>query len=326
MAELNPHQQTARVFAFACYIVAGFVLVGGFPFVLAAALMDLSQMQVRGVITPTNARMAFMMASIFVIIALMFALSGWRIQSLFGQERRQEKLFAKSAVGCFRLTGLGCGLWLLPSMVIGLITGVLPFTGEPVGIKEVLVGASGPILVNILLLSVAWFISATFVRLKGERAYDDYLKRIKPRLPDLTDPDVRAYVQEQTLEVLPKLGPTLKSNLLDYLGKSRLLIGPNRVALRDADFRGVDLRSINLPNADLRGINLESARLQGAILFEACLHNARLNNADLSRAVLQGADLRQADLTGAVLEGTNLRGANTLEAIVTPEQLGRARL
>jgi Pentapeptide repeats (8 copies) len=326
MAELNPHQQMARVFALACYIVAGLVLVAGFFFTLAAATMDLSQSPVRGAVTATNARMALMMASVFAIIALMIVLLGWRVRSLFGQERRQEKLLAKSAVGCLRLTSLGCGLWLVPSTATGLLTGVLIFTGEPVGIKEVLVGVSGPILLIILMLSSARFISVNFVRLKGERAYDDYLKRIRTRLPDLAHPAARAYVQEQTLEVLPKLGPTLKSDLLDYLSKSRLLTGPNRIALRDADFSGVDLRSINLPHADLRGINLERAKLQGAILFEASLHKARLNRADLSRAVLQGADLRQADLTDAVLDGTNLRDANLLEAIVTPTQLGQARL
>jgi hypothetical protein len=300
--------------------------------------------------------MAVMVASMFVIIALMIALSGWRVQSLFGGPRRQEKLFAKSAVGCLRLAGVGCGLWLVPSTGTALMLGVMLATGEPVGIKEVFVGVSGPVLLIILMLSAAWFISepvgikevfvgvsgpvlliilmlsaawfisATFVSPKGERAYDDYLKRVRSRLPDLAEPSERAYVQEQTLEVLAQLDTTLKSALLDYLSRSRLLTGPNRITLRGADFRGVDLRSLDLPDADLSGINFEQANLQGARLFQADLRGARLNRADLSRANLQRADLRHADLTDAVLAGTKLYGANIDEALVTPAQLNRARL
>lgn len=324
MAEANPQQQTARVAAFACYFVAGLVLVVGVLSTLAAATMDVSKLPVEG--TVTNLRMAVMVASMFIIIALMFVLSGWRVQSLFGQERRQEKLFAKSAVGCLRLASLGCGLWLLPSTATALLVGIWLATGQPLSLQEVFVAASGHVLIIIGMLSVAWFISKTFINLKGERAFDDYLKRIKPRVPAIADPEARAYVQEQTLEVLARLDATLKSTLLDYLSKSRLLTGPNRITLHGADFRGVDLRSLDLPDADLSGINLEQANLQGTRLFQADLREARLKSADLSRANLQGADLRQADLTDAVLAGAKLRGANLLEATVTPKQLDQARL
>lgn len=323
MAELNPHQQTARVIAFAFYIVVGLTLIAGFVMTLAAATMDVSQLPVEG--TVTNLRMALIMASMFSIFALMFFLVGWRIQRLFGQPRRQERPLARSAVGCLRITSLGCGLWLVPSTSTALIKGIMLATGEPVGLKEILVGASGSVLAIILMMSIAWFISTNFVKLKGGGAYNDYLKRIEPLLPDLADPTTRAYVQEQTLEVLTKLNLTLKSDLLDYLSRSRLLTGPHRITLQGTDFSGVDLRSLDLPDADLSGVNLEQARLQGARLFRADLRRARLNRADLSRANLQGADLRQADLTDAVLAGTYLSEANLLEAIVTPVQLAQGR-
>jgi hypothetical protein len=324
MAEVNPHQQMARVIAFACYLVAGLVLVAGVLFTLAAATMDVSNLPVEG--TVTNLRMAVMIASMFIIIALMIALSGWRVQSLYGQQRRQEKLFAKSAVGCLRLASLGCGLWLLPSTITALTAGIWLATGQPLSPQDVFVAASGHILIIIGMLSVAWFISKTFVNLKGERAFDDYLKRIRPRLPALADPETRAYVQEQTSEVVAKLDETLKSALLDYLSRSHLLTGPNRITLHGADFRGVDLCSLDLPDADLSGINLEQAKLQGARLYKANLRRARLNGANLSRANLQSADLGQADLTDAMLAGAMLGGANLLEALVTPAQLNQANL
>src|SRR5215213_2743478 len=160
MAELNPHRRVARIFAFSCYILAGLVLVSSVFFTLAAATVDISPMP--SLKDVTNARLAIMVASMFVIIALMIALLGWRIQRLFGQRHRKEKLVAKSTVGCLRLGSLGCGLWALPSTLTALTTGVMLATGEPVGITDIFVGLSGFILAIILMQSVAWFVSTNF--------------------------------------------------------------------------------------------------------------------------------------------------------------------
>ncbi|MGA9993899.1 MAG: pentapeptide repeat-containing protein [Pyrinomonadaceae bacterium] len=326
MTELNPHQRIARIFAFSCYILAGLVLVASVFFTLAAATMDISQLPVKGI---TNLRMAIMVASMFIIIALMITLFGWRVQSLFGEQRRKEKLAAKSAVGCLRLGSLGCGLWMLPSTLTALMTGTLLATGEPVSPTDIFVGVSGFILAIILMLSVAWFISANFVTLRPnerKRAYEGYLELVNSRLPRLADPETRAYVQEQTMDVITKLDTTLKSTLLNYLSESGLLTGDRRISLRNADFRRVDLHSISLPHADLREINFQQANLQGAILFAANLYKAKLRNADLRLANLQEANLQQADLTGAVLERTNLIGAILDKRALTPSQRAQARL
>ncbi|MCA1565916.1 MAG: pentapeptide repeat-containing protein [Acidobacteria bacterium] len=326
MAEQNPHRRIGRTIAFSCYILAGLVLLSGVFFTLAAATIDISQLPLKDI---TNQRLAIMNASIFMIITLMIVLFGWRVQSLYGQRHREQKLVAKSAVGCLRLGSLGCGLWALPSTLTALATGTLLVNGAPTGVVDMFVGLSGFILAIILMLSVAWFISANFTSLKPEecrRAYQEYLELVEPSLPRLADPETRAYVQEQTLVVLTKLDTTLKSTLMEYLNRSGLLTGETRILLRNADFRHVDLRSLSLPRADLREVNLEDAKLQGAILFEANLYKAKLKKADLRRANLQGANLQQADLTGAMLEGTNLRGANTHGMTVTPGQLKQARM
>ncbi|MFL6284965.1 MAG: pentapeptide repeat-containing protein [Pyrinomonadaceae bacterium] len=281
MAEPNPHRQGARVLAFTCYIIAGFVLVVGAFFTLGAALTELPQ-PAHGHIT--NERMVVMTASMFTVIALLIALFGWRVQSLFGQPKRQEKLVAKSAVGCLRLSSLGCGLWTAPSTLTVLITGRLPF-GEPAGLKEICVALSGFALIIALMLAVAWFISTNVVRpnpAEARRAFQSYLNLVQPRLPAMADPETRAYVQEQTMDVLTKLDTTFKSILLDFLSKSELLSGPTRVVLQDADFRGVDLRSADLPRADLSGINLEQSQLQGAGLFEANLSRGCLKSCQLT--------------------------------------------
>lgn len=326
MADPNPHRGKARAVAYACYILAGIVLVFGTALTLMALTVEISGPRLEGV---TNGRMAIMLASTFGIIALLIALFGWRVRDLFGQDRRQEKLGAKSAVGCLRLGSLGCGLWALPSAFAVLITGKWLPTGDPAGWRDVFIGSSGHLLAIALMLSAAWFVSVNFVRAnlaEARRAYREYLERVQPRLSGLTELATRAYVQEQTADVLTKLDATHKALLLEYLSHEGLLTGATRLALQGADFRGVDLHAINLPHADLRGVNLEHAKLQGAMLFEADLSRAKLNRADLSRANLQGANLRHADLTGAQLDGANLRGADLTAAVVSPSQLGRARL
>jgi len=326
MTELNPHRQSARIVAFVCYILAGFVLVAGVLFTLASATADMSQLGLEGV---SNMKMAYLTASMFLIIALMIVLLGWRIQLLFGQHRRPDKLLAKSSVGCLRLGSLGCGLWTLLSASITLLTGKRLVTGEQATFTDIFVGASGSILLIIILLAVAWFISANYTQLKSEdrkRAFEAYREDINPHLFRLAQPDTRAYVQERTMEILTKLDAPLKSVLLRFLSDSRLLTGYERIALSDADCRYIDLRSVSLPRADLHAINLEQSTLQGATLFEVDLRKANLKNTDLSYANLEGANLRQADLTEALLGNANLSGADLTEANVTLRQLEQAHL
>lgn len=85
--------------------------------------------------------------------------------------------------------------------------------------------------------------------------------------------------------------------------------------LGGTNWRGRDLRKMNLRNVDLGGANLETANLSGvdlsgARLGGANLAKANLRGANLSKADLRGANLGDANLTGANLSGTLLDGAN----------------
>ncbi len=324
----NPHRRIARGIAFGCYVIAGFVLIASIPFMLAAGMMDLTQgpMPMENV---TNTRMVIMIASSFTIITLMIVLFGWRIQRLFGQHRRQEKLAAKSAVGCLRLGSIGCGLWALPSTFGVLITGRLLATGEPAGLQDIFIGTSMFIIAIILMTSTAWFISTNFASLNSDERkhiFQEYLNLVQARLPAIADPEMRAYIQEQTIAVLPKLDTTLKGALLEALSKSKLLTGITRIDLSRVDLRRIDLTTSSLPHADLREVNLEEAQLRGAMLFRVNLSKANLRKTDLSRARLQAANLRQADLTDAVLKEAKLRSANLAETILTRADLSDANL
>jgi uncharacterized protein YjbI with pentapeptide repeats len=327
MIETNPHRRLARVFAFICYAVAALVLCVSIFFILAAANMDLTQ--ARGLEGVTNARMTIMISSGFGIVVLMIILLGWRVQKVFGQHRRQEKPTARATVGCLRLGSLGCALWNLPVTFGVLISGKILTTGEPAGIQDIFVGISGSVVVIILTLSVAWFISANFVRLNAEeqrRVYHSYVNLVQTESSKMADPETRARVQDQTMYVLTKLDTPLKSSLLQNLSKSNLLTGNTRIVLRNVDFRRVDLCSSNLPEADLGEINLEGARLEGAMLFKVNLYKAKLKKSNLSRVRLQEANLQQADLTEAVLNEAKLRGANLSKTILRNANLSNANL
>ena len=327
MIEVNPQRRVARIFAFLCYVFAGFLACVSVFFILAAAQTDLTV--VRGLEGVTNGRMTAMVGSVFWIPIFVIVLLGWRTQKVFGQNRRTEKPVARAAVGCLRLGSLGCGLWALPTAFGIIFTGKILSTGEPAGVQDMFVGASGFIVAITLMLSISWFVSANFVRLnerERKRAYQSYVNVVQTHLPRVADPEIRAHLQDQTFDVLPKLDQTLKGTLLEDLSKANLLTGSTRIVLRNADFRGADLCLSDLPEADLREINLEEARLEGALLSKVNLYKARLKKCNLSRARLQEANLQQADLTEAVLNDAKLRAANLNRTILEKANLSQANL
>jgi len=82
--------------------------------------------------------------------------------------------------------------------------------------------------------------------------------------------------------------------------------------LTQGDFKGSDLKDVDLRYAILIGANLSNANLNGAILHHANLSGANLDGVDLRNrnltgANLSGVDLRNKDLSGVNLSGVDLR-------------------
>ena len=327
MIEVNAYRRLARTFAFICFVVAGLVFCLAVSCTLLAAFQDMSRIQAEGM---TNARFAILIGNLFGVGVVMIALLGWRVQRVFGQHRRTEKPGARAAVGCLRLSSLGCMLWIIPPGLLSIIfTGQHLTIAKPISVGEFFVGVALLIIVNTLILSVAWFIKVNYVDLNEQErkhVYQTYLNDVKRVLHQIANPEIRAFVQQQTFYVLPKLDQTLKGTLLKDLRKLNLLNGSTRIVLRNADFRGVDLCSSDLPEADLREINLEKTRLEGALLSKVNLYKARLKKCNLNRARLQEANLQQADLTEAVLTEAKLRAANLHRAILQKANLTGANL
>jgi len=327
MIEINPYRRLARTIAFICYVAAGAVFCLGVFLSLAAATQDMSY--ISEIERMTNAQFATMIGTLFAALVVIINLVGWRVQRVFGQHRRTEKPIASAAVECLRLASLGCLFWLIPGALGVIFTGHVLSNGRSVTIPGLIVAVSIISLAIILMLSVAWFISANVLRpndRERDHAYQAYLSDVQEKLPRVADPQTRAFLQEQTLYVLPKLNQPLKSTLLKDLSKSNLLTGGTRIVLCNADFRGADLRLSDLPEADLREINLEEARLEGALLFRVNLYKAKMRKCNLNRARLQEANLQEADLTDAVLIEAKLRAANLYGTILQNANLSGANL
>jgi uncharacterized protein YjbI with pentapeptide repeats len=155
-----------------------------------------------------------------------------------------------------------------------------------------------------------------------QRAQDEalqaYLDQMSTLLleKDLRDSEagseVRTLALARTHTVLESLGPSRKSELMQFLLEADLVEGLDGrdpiIELGTADLKGANLTGAVMPFAYLSGANLRGADLGGIILSDANLSDADLRDVNLTRPD-QKAFLRRAHLLGADLSGANLRGA-----------------
>jgi uncharacterized protein YjbI with pentapeptide repeats len=104
------------------------------------------------------------------------------------------------------------------------------------------------------------------------------------------------------------------------------IIDLNGADLSNVILRGADLSGVDLSGAILEGANLSYAHLEGAILIDADLNRANLSAAALNGAILRLAFLRFAHLNGAILIGTNLEYADLIHAILIGARMNSADL
>jgi hypothetical protein len=98
---------------------------------------------------------------------------------------------------------------------------------------------------------------------------------------------------------------------------------PPRVDWRGADLRNVNMAGVLLEAADLRasdlsGSNFTSANLRYADLRGAKLTGTNFQNANLYGAKMQGVEAHHADFRGANLQLANFGGAYLEGAILPP--------
>jgi len=111
---------------------------------------------------------------------------------------------------------------------------------------------------------------------------------------------VRMLVRAQTKEVLWKLDPHRKRNLLQFLHEAGLIVGTNNII----GLIGADLQDAYLEKLDLKDANLEGADMK---------------NADLSETDLRGAILNGADLTDATVTEEQLATCRSVNGVTMPD-------
>ena len=93
---------------------------------------------------------------------------------------------------------------------------------------------------------------------------------------------------------------------------------------KGSDLKGVDLRYAILSKADLRYTNLNGADLYGVDLSNKDLTGTILTFANLTGANLDGVDLSNKDLTGTILRGVDLSGVDLRNVDLTDTNSGDA--
>jgi hypothetical protein len=142
----------------------------------------------------------------------------------------------------------------------------------------------------------------------------------------------RTFARARTKEVLWKLSPHRKRNVLQFLYEACLIKRDNKVIdLSGADLRNAYLWKLDLKNADLTGTDIKGANLSEAKLSGADLRGSMLGRADLREANLVGVDLSNAkewtedQLIAAHLEGATMPNNHTYEDWLKDKE-GRGRI
>lgn len=151
---------------------------------------------------------------------------------------------------------------------------------------------------------------------------------------------VRFIARARTLHIFQRLDGHRKGMVLSFLYSLDLIcckMGSNWqietypiIGLTGADLSEISIPGGALTSAILRKVYLENvylseADLYGVDLSEAVLNISWLDDADLRNAKLCGASLETTILAGARFDGADLSGANLRNAVVTPEQLSKAK-
>jgi hypothetical protein len=170
------------------------------------------------------------------------------------------------------------------------------------------------------------------LEIENQRAQDEalqaYLDQIGQLLLDKERPlrksqkgdEERTLARARTKEVLWKLSPHRKRNVLQFLYEACLIKRDNKIIhLSGADLRNAYLWKLDLRNADLRGADIKGADLSEADLSGADLRGSMLGEANLRGAYLIGADLDNAkewtedQLIAAHLEGATMPNGQKYE-------------
>jgi hypothetical protein len=328
MFEENKSKFAARLIGLLFILSSIFVLIVGLFFAVAA--LETVPAELPKVLqNASQLELAALTYAMFFIIALVLFWVGIEILVLYGREYKQDRLGAKTVVGCLSITGLGCLLWGILALAVTSITGYILMTGEPAKMGDNLVGFSSFLFFVFIIGLIDVFVWFFYVKLspnERENILKDYLKDIRSKIyflnnqPELISEELKfelLNLRKITLHVLKKLDATRKGRLLESLYNLDLIRKRSnpKIVLHDADFKQANLQGANLVEADLENINFKYADFTEADLRDANLKGANLKNANLLRA-----NLARANLLGAKVHVKSLeKNAVSLENTTLPD-------
>jgi hypothetical protein len=188
-------------------------------------------------------------------------------------------------------------------------------------------------------------------RWRGQATLDRYLDLMQLWLDDrdkplaaLTYDDARrTLARTRTLQILKRLNPNGKRDVLQFLHEHKLISADDPVIrLNTADLSSANLARMDLTDANLSGANLRGADLSDAVCNQTARHGLTAKRArergapswvfnrfglcaNLSHANLSDAVLKRARLGGCKLLAANFAGADLEEADLREADLQMAR-
>ncbi len=139
------------------------------------------------------------------------------------------------------------------------------------------------------MLLIAGYLWRFHVRLQPaeqERIQRAYFDDIQAHMTQVDLRQSKAYVQTQTLWLLPQIDAARKRAVIKFLYDNGFLRGNDAIQLVGANLRQVDLQQLELPNLNLQGADLHSANLQNTNLYNANFQKANLRKANCSASTL----------------------------------------
>jgi hypothetical protein len=100
---------------------------------------------------------------------------------------------------------------------------------------------------------------------------------------------------------------------IDWRGADLRGVNLQDVNLEGADMRAVDARGVNFSRSNLRYADFRGAQVQQANFQRANLYGAKMQGIEAQMADFRGADLRQTNMSGAYMDGAMMPSLSTVK-------------
>jgi uncharacterized protein YjbI with pentapeptide repeats len=112
---------------------------------------------------------------------------------------------------------------------------------------------------------------------------------------------------------------------IDWRGADLRGVNLQDVNLEGADMRAVDARGVNFSRSNLRYADFRGAQVQQANFQRANLYGCKMQGIEAQMADFRGADMRQTNMSGAYIDGAIMPSVSTVKEELELALFGRKR-